>query len=145
MSRKVNLIGITANLLLNLKEAIGPRHDLGLALAWNLSFLIWIHNKSASWKWTSFLCFDLRVNSFNPLLNLSMEFLDLFGSLLGLPTKFGGGGEWIEVQWSPWVTPINYLKRGEPCGIAWCSIEDKLYMGEELIPPLDILSHKYPK
>jgi len=74
-----------------------------------------------------------------------MELLDLFGSLLGLPTKFGGSREWSKVQRRPWVTPIDYLEGGEPSGLAWCSIERKLHMGNKLIPPLDILPHKHPK
>jgi len=73
-----------------------------------------------------------------------MEVLGLFGPLLGLPTKFGWNGEWSEVQRGPWVTPIDDLEGGEPCGLAYPT-ESKLRIGKELIPPLDILLHKHPK
>jgi len=91
------------------------------------------------------LLHDLEVNLLNPFPNLNMEVLDLFGPLLSLPTKFGGNGEWSEVQRGPWVAPIDNLEGGELCGFAWGPIESKLRMGKELIPPLDIPLHKDPK
>jgi len=91
------------------------------------------------------LLHDLGVNLLNSFPNLSVEVLDLFSSLLGLPTKLGRSGEWSEVQGGPRIASIDHLEGGEPCGLAWCPIKGKLHMGKELIPPFDTLLHKGPK
>ena len=88
------------------------------------------------------LLHDLGVHLLNPFPNLSMEILDLFSSLLGLPTILGRSGEWSEVQRGPRIASIDHLEGGELCGLAWCPIKGKLCMGEELIPPFDTLLHK---
>jgi len=72
-----------------------------------------------------------------------MEVLNLLCSLLGLPTEFGGSGDWNEVQRGPWVLHMHNLKGGEARGLAWCPIESKFSMGKQLIPLLDILLHKW--
>jgi len=91
------------------------------------------------------LLHDLRVHLLNPFPDLSMEILDLFSSLLGLPTILGRNGEWGEVQGSHKIASIDHLERGECCSIARCPMEGKLRMREELIPPLDSLLHKGSK
>jgi len=70
---------------------------------------------------------------------------DLLGSLLGLPTKFGGSRNGSEIQRGPRIVAINHLKWGELSGLAWCPIEGKLRMGKELIPPCHTFLEKYPK
>ena len=83
------------------------------------------------------LVHGLGVGSFNPLPDLSMEILNLFGSLFGLSTKFGGSRDGSKVQRGPWIIPIDHLKWGELSGLTQCSIN----MGKEFIPPF----HKHPK
>jgi len=96
---------------------------LDLHLLGNLSFLIWIHTQVSQLEIDLLLVLidllhDLGVGSVNSFSNLGMKFLDLLGSLFGLPTQFGGHREWSKVQRSPWVIPIDYLEGRASSGLA---------------------------
>ena len=81
-----------------LKGTFGPRHDLGFALC-REPFLPHVHPHEVSGlKLDSLLVFvdslhDLGVHLLNPFPHLSMEFLDLFRPLFGLPTKLSRSGK----------------------------------------------------
>jgi len=85
------------------------------------------------------------IKLFNPGPYLCVELLDLFHSLVGLPTKLGTCIDGSEIKGSAWVDTINNLERGKTRGLTWGSIECKLGMAQSFIPSLDILPHKDPK
>jgi len=91
------------------------------------------------------LLHGLGVGSLNSLLDLSVEILNLFGSLLHVPTKFGGSREGSKVQRIPRIETIDHLKWRKSSGLTLCFIKGKLRMGKEFIPPLHILLYKHPK
>ena len=74
------------------------------------------------------LLHDLGVNLLSPFPNLSMEVLDIFGSLLGLPTKLDSSGNGSEIDLCAWIGPIDPLEWRETRSFAWCPIEGKLGM-----------------
>ena len=75
------------------------------------------------------LLHGLGIDPFNSLPNLSMKILNFLSSILGLPTKFGWGGDRCKVQRGVLITPIDHLKRGKVCGLTLGPIEGKLHMG----------------